>query len=146
MIRLKYGVKLDLLKPQMALAVNIAYSHYQNFGAGTMTVTSVSDPPHSPLSLHFSGRAVDLRLNNLSGIPVADRPRLVALIAAALGVEFDVLHEYVGTTSEHAHIEWDPPYTPKALAARRAKIRNLQRGRQVGSPNTGCHGPLKRRK
>lgn len=139
MIRLKYGVKLNLLVPQMATAITIAYSHYKNFGAGVMTVTSANDSGHIPLSLHYLGRAVDLRLNNLSGIPVADRPRLAALIATALGDEFDVLHEYAGTSSEHLHVEWDPPYTVAARAARRAKLRGIRRGRLLtATTRTGC--------
>lgn len=146
MIKLKVGVKLNKLKPQLAMAIAVCESFYREFGGGDMTVTSANDGVHSTLSLHYSGRAVDLRINNLSGIPVSQRPILAAQIKQALGAEWDVIHEYVGTSNEHLHIEWDPPYTPTYLRSLGFVIVRGRRVPAVRQTTSGCRGPLKGRK
>jgi hypothetical protein len=140
MIKFKYGVKLNRMKPQLATAVAVAESFYRDFGPGDMTVTSANDGVHSTNSLHYSGYAVDLRINNLSGIPASQRSTLAGLIKQALGAEWDVVHEYVGTSNEHLHVEWDPWYTPQQL---RQRIRT--RRAPVRQTVMGCRGPLKGR-
>jgi len=109
MISLKPGVKLKDLVPQISLAIAIAHSIFPLYaGGGKMTVTSCNDSKHKVGSLHYLGRAVDIRFNALSGITPADRVKLARLVRNALGAEFDVLHEYIGTDNEHLHLEWDP--------------------------------------
>lgn len=109
MIRLKDGVKLDGLSPQILLAIVVA--DQQRAALGWMAprmetvVTSVNDSQHRVNSLHYQGRAVDLRTHDLD-----DRHKdvWVDYIRRALGKDFDVLLEGLGTPNEHLHLEWDP--------------------------------------
>lgn len=106
MIQFKKGVKLGV-SPEAAIAIAVVASVYEKCGYDC-TVTSARDGEHKPGSLHYEGRAVDFRLNDLSGIPPADRTRVSRLAAVALGENFDVLHESPGTPNEHLHVEYDP--------------------------------------
>lgn len=67
----------------------------QNF-----TVTSLNDSKHMRGSLHYKGRAFDLRTRDLSGIlPEVMKGKLEAV----LGKDFDVVVE-----NDHIHVEYDP--------------------------------------
>ena|SRR5687767_2404558 len=108
MLRFKPGVKLSGLQPQMALAATVVLSAYTAAGYPSVWVTSANDSKHKPDSFHYKGYALDFRLNDASGIPPVDRPKVAALVKSALGAEFDVLHESPGTPNEHLHVEYDP--------------------------------------
>lgn len=74
--------------------------------AGRMAIaTSVRDGIHSDTSLHYWGRAIDLRSRDLTNRQKEDI--LVALVNQ-LGDDFDVLLEGRNTPNEHYHIEYDP--------------------------------------
>lgn len=105
MIRLKPGVKLTDLAPQVVLAIAAAESIWFKHGQTTLVVTSCNDGSHKPTSLHYRGRAVDLRSKAL---PEFARQEAVQELREALGVEFDVLHEGIGSATEHVHCEYDP--------------------------------------
>lgn len=63
-------------------------------------VTSINDSVHSSGSLHYKGRAFDLRTRNLKGIT----PQGMALmLKGQLGKDFDVVVE-----KDHIHVEYDP--------------------------------------
>lgn len=62
-------------------------------------ITSARDGEHSANSLHYEGKAIDLRTRDLDDDTQADyRLRL----AASLLPSFDVVLE-----SDHIHVEWD---------------------------------------
>lgn len=108
MIALKPGVKLTDLQPQIVLALQIAEGLWAKYGQPTLVVTSCNDSKHIAGSLHYTGRAVDLRIKS---IPSANREKLVIDLDNAFGgdsSEFDVLWENQGTMNEHLHIEHDP--------------------------------------
>ena len=100
MIKLKTGVKLANLQPQIALAIQVAYSVYQDNGFNDLRITSLNDSGHSHTSLHYSGNAVDL---GVIGFVDAQRAKLAQEINGALGTDFDVLDE-----GNHIHIEYQP--------------------------------------
>lgn len=104
MIKLKSGVKLDALCPQMVLAAFIAEGIYLKYGYDCV-ITSANDSGHKAGSLHYKGKALDFRLNSLKR---EDRVRVVGDLAVALGDDFDVLHESEDTANEHLHCEYDP--------------------------------------
>ena len=97
-ISLKPGVKIDKLKPQMALALPIISSIYAKYGYDTI-VTSGNDGTHSNLSLHYEGLALDFRTRH---VKTDDLGPIVAEIRQALDGEFDVVRE-----TTHVHCEWD---------------------------------------
>lgn len=97
---LKMGVDLRGITPQMAIAYTIASALYQRHCNVPCVITSASDGKHGPNSLHYKGRALDLRTYNL---PTASVSLVVQSLKDALGSQFDVVLE-----SDHIHIEFDP--------------------------------------
>ena len=63
-----------------------------------LVITSGKDGVHGKNSLHYEGKAIDLRTWN-----VLDN--LVKRIRVQLGAEYDVILE-----KDHIHIEWDPKH------------------------------------
>lgn len=96
---IKPGVDLRGLVPQMAIAYTIALYVYHETAQVPCVITSGSDGTHGPNSLHYCGKALDFRTNNLRGPQV--HPIYLAL-KKALGAQFDVVLE-----SDHIHVEYD---------------------------------------
>ena len=96
---MKHSVDLRGLQPQMALAYTIAAACYAKHGH-TCVITSASDSKHGPNSLHYCGKALDIRTRDLQGLV---KVTLRDEIADALGPQFDVVLE-----SDHIHMEFDP--------------------------------------
>ena len=101
-MKLKPGVKLKDLQPQIVVAMVVVDSIYQAHDTDCV-ITSCNDSTHKPDSFHYRGLAIDVRTRNY----FEDKQALRDEIAQALGEEFDVLLEGVGTESEHLHIEHD---------------------------------------
>jgi hypothetical protein len=97
---LKPGVDLRGLQPQLAIAYCIAPFVYSMKAGQRCVITSCSDGKHGPNSLHYKGRALDLRTSNLR--PEQVHPVFITL-KEALGESFDTVLE-----SDHIHLEWDP--------------------------------------
>lgn len=83
---------------------------------GPVTVTSVLDGKHKQGSLHFEGRAADLRSKH---IPLGTLDTALAHLKASLGPDWDAILEHVGDRGpsgrEHFHIEFDPKGTRRAV-------------------------------
>lgn len=106
---IKLGVDLRGLAPQMAVAYTIACHVYANV-VGTpyaCVITSGSDGVHGPNSLHYKGKALDLRINT---IPSEKLQIVLKELKWALGPQFDVVLE-----RDHIHVEFDPKEPEKAL-------------------------------
>ena len=97
---IKTGVDLRGLTPQMAVAYSIAQQIYHEVAGQRCVITSASDGKHMPNSLHYKGKALDLRTNNLR--PEQVHPVFVALKEALHPGQFDVVLE-----SGHIHCEFD---------------------------------------
>lgn len=102
---IKAGVRLKGLVPQMVLAYIIVKEVFQQYDCPCI-ITSGNDSRHSLTSLHFKGKALDFRTHfpRLNG----KEAELAAAVRTALGMEFDVVMEAVGTPNEHLHVEYDP--------------------------------------
>ncbi len=99
MIKIKDGVSLACLKPQMVIALMSARELFEEYGLA-LVITSGDDGQHSHTSLHYVGYAVDIRTRDLP--PGA--ARLVAdKLGSYLGKQYDVLLERT-----HIHIEFQP--------------------------------------
>ena len=109
MIRLKSTVRLLGLRPEMVLAHTIIASIYAHHDHDCVITTGI-EGTHSVGSEHYTGLALDYRLNDIH--PPEDRGRITVDAIAALGKDFDVLREGAGTEQDHLHVEWDPktPY------------------------------------
>ena len=107
---IKPGVDLRNLVPQMALAYTIAHACYARIAPGVdCVITSASDGVHMLNSLHYGGKALDLRTRTLTPTQAT---QLLHAIQDALGSQFDVLLE-----ETHLHLEWDVKDVPKVQEA-----------------------------
>ena len=102
-MKLKYGIRLADLSPQIVLAAMVIQECFRERG-GEFTITSLNDGAHSEKSLHYKGHALDFRTRDFTG----DKHALISLIRASLGENFDVLLEDEGGPNEHGHAEHDP--------------------------------------
>ena len=93
----------------MAVAYAIALHIYSEKVGLPCVITSGSDGKHGPNSLHYCGKALDLRTNSLR--PEQVHPVFLAL-KEALGEQFDVVLE-----ADHIHCEFDPKEAEKSVDA-----------------------------
>lgn len=111
MIRLKQGVLLTNVCPQMILVIQVVNEIYKSHGIHETWITSCDDSQHGPTTLHGKGRALDFRIHN---VPEPLRAPIVSKLKACLndktngGKEFEVYWESPGTENEHLHVEYDP--------------------------------------
>ena len=100
-MRLKPGVRLLGIKPEILLAIMVTERAYR---PNELVITSIVDGSHMRGSEHYTGMAFDCRTREMSEV----RAREIAhQIGADLGADFDVILE-----TDHLHIEFDPktPY------------------------------------
>lgn len=95
---LKLGVDISRLADPMRRGLNAIEAAYQAQGAGEAVITSTYEGSHSPASLHYVHRAVDVRLP-----PASLRERVLLELRKRLGSAFDVVLE-----TDHIHVEHDP--------------------------------------
>lgn len=102
-INLKDGVNIQHLHAGIYKAIYIASGVFANHGHQTLTITSGRDGKHLPDSLHYIGRAIDIRTWGFQYVDKLGRD-----LRDALGSEYYVLVEtdhihlsYPGTTGLH---------------------------------------------
>lgn len=100
-MRLKKGIKIQGVRPELLIGIIVANDVYKSNGQ-ELTITSVTDGKHSSTSLHYTGCAVDLRIND---VPQSKLSIIVAQLKEKLTVDFDVVLE-----STHIHLEYQPRY------------------------------------
>jgi hypothetical protein len=111
-VKLKDGNKAGGISPVLLLALLIADGLWREMGiSGGVTVTALLDGQHKVNSLHYCGRAADLRTHDLPpGHHIGD---VAAELRRRLNGddfvgEWDVVIEGTGTPNEHIHVEHDP--------------------------------------
>lgn len=98
-IRLKHGVKIDAIAPQIVLAISVAESFLRDINRDCW-VTSVNEGTHVRTSLHYIGHAVDFRRRHLTNI---EAESLAGHLRSALGPQYDVV-----LADTHIHVEYQP--------------------------------------
>lgn len=87
--------------PQVWYGLGVADALHRDMFGREVEITSLNDRKHRPDSLHYEGRAFDLRTRHLS--PVQRTAFLQALQARLDLHGFDTVDEL-----DHIHSEWDP--------------------------------------
>ena len=103
-MRIKPGVSLANLTPQMALAALVVDSVFRR-GGYDATITSGSDGDHKGLPVvgdtrdpHYTGKAFDIRTSDLKPEEI---PTVIQALQVCLGPEFVVIRE-----ADHLHLQW----------------------------------------
>jgi hypothetical protein len=97
--KIKEGVVIWNLDKRMEAALQIISERWQAVLKEIPTITSCREGEHSATSLHYEGRAVDLRTRHLTP---EQKASIKLELQRALGFSFDVIQE-----STHMHIELD---------------------------------------
>ena len=109
-MRLKPGVSLTDLQPQMVLASRIIENVFLEWGEPNLEITSGNDGTHAGRPVvggtsdpHYEGLALDYSIH---GVLPGSRRSLVGALQDALGTQFVVLWEDQGSTNEHVHVQF----------------------------------------
>lgn len=100
MLRIKNGVKIRGVQPELMLAAQIVADCYTAYNNAECVITSAREGTHMTKSFHYVGYALDFRIRH---IPEGWRDKLHNDIQRALGDEFDAVLE-----KTHIHVEFDP--------------------------------------
>ena len=104
MIRIKEGVDIAGLRPEILLVLPVAESILKEMSwSVNIVITSGRDGKHSIGSFHYNGLAIDLRTREMEPGQI---PHFVQHMKTCLGVQFDVVLE-----DTHLHIEFQPKGT-----------------------------------
>lgn len=104
------------LTPQLMLGIFIVQSKFDERGV-PFVVTSLNDGDHKatsarhPRSLHYEGRAADIRLPSRYTNDAATDSAMLLTLRGALGRDYDVILE-----ADHFHLEYDPKDGPDDAA------------------------------
>lgn len=98
MLKIKPGVSIRGLRPEIVFAALIVAGVFAKSGVEPVWITSGTEGKHSAGSLHYVGAALDIRLP-----PPALTSDILNRLRESLGAEFDVVLE-----SSHIHIEFQP--------------------------------------
>ncbi len=109
MVKLEFkpGTEVRLLDT-VILPGLLTLAHYMEtiLGVSKITVTSANDGTHKPGSLHYQGRALDIRSN------IYPNDQVEAVVAAFRAFypdgSYQLLWEAVDKPWEHLHLEYDP--------------------------------------
>ncbi|MBV7256941.1 LysM peptidoglycan-binding domain-containing protein [Pacificimonas sp. WHA3] len=100
------NVQLGGLHPAMDPVIRAVAQAADNLGLPTPVITSGNDGRHMQGSLHYEGRALDFRGNNVT---IGEGRAFAAEVSRILGENFDVLFEtFDNQANNHLHVEFDP--------------------------------------
>lgn len=101
MVRFKAGVVVYRMHPEVERIIDVLDDISKRVARRDVVITSAREGEHSKNSLHYKGRALDIRVNDLDA---NTRALYLRAIKNALDdAKWDVVDE--GT---HIHIEFDP--------------------------------------
>ncbi len=98
MIRIKEGVRFEILRPEIYSILQMLDTYWQAQNSECV-ITSAADGVHKNNSKHYNGLALDLRSWNLHDPPAAARS-----LQDMLGADYFVLLE-----EDHIHIDYHVP-------------------------------------
>lgn len=99
MFKIKKGVIINGIKPEMVTAILAAYSFCSDVSKDCV-ITSALDSKHSKTSLHYVGYALDFRTRDMNK---SEQEMFKISMLGTLSDEFDVVLE-----GNHLHCEFQP--------------------------------------
>ncbi|WP_308603961.1 hypothetical protein [uncultured Fibrobacter sp.] len=103
----KAGVNMSSLRPEIDSAIVVIVEAFQDAmedDSFLPVITSANDfSGHAKNSAHYAGAAVDLRIKDIGSLNA--RKELAADVRERLGDRFYVLHEDIGSSNEHLHVQ-----------------------------------------
>lgn len=100
MLKIKEGVDIAGIRPEMLLAINVCERIYDQYNID-FVITACRDGKHSAGSLHYVGLAIDCRSRDIATDQL--KTEIVRQMRLSLGKQFDVVVERT-----HFHIEFQP--------------------------------------
>ena len=98
-------VRVRGLRPEVLFGLLVVKSVLSEHGYDTV-ITSGVDSKHGYGSLHYSGGAVDIRSKHIPTI--VEKHQILREFQENLPADFDIVLEYLGTSNEHYHMEYQP--------------------------------------
>ncbi|MEE9413349.1 MAG: hypothetical protein V3V22_09900 [Methylococcales bacterium] len=95
----KFGVDQSNMDYHLTSKYSDIDKVHQDIVGRDAMITSARDGRHMISSLHFSGKAIDLRTRDMGG----KEKKVVEALKKKLGTSFDIVLE-----SDHIHLEYDP--------------------------------------
>lgn len=103
----KAGVNMSSLRPEIDSAIVVIVEAFQDAmedDSFRPVITSANDfSGHAKNSAHYAGAAVDLRIKDIGNLNA--RKELAADVRERLDDRFYVLHEDIGSSNEHLHVQ-----------------------------------------
>lgn len=103
----KAGVNMSSLRPEIDSAIVVIVEAFQDAmedDSFRPVITSANDfAGHAKNSAHYAGAAVDLRIKDIGNLKA--RKELAADVRERLDDRFYVLHEDIGSSNEHLHVQ-----------------------------------------
>jgi hypothetical protein len=93
---IKAGVSIDRLDHSIRTKLNSMDYELKTYGS-ELIITSTYEGNHSPGSLHYQNKAIDIRYPRLKAT------EYITFLRNTLGPNYDVIEE-----NDHIHIEFDP--------------------------------------
>ena len=98
---------MSSLRPEIDSAIVVIVEAFQDAmedDSFLPVITSANDfSGHAKNSAHYAGAAVDLRIKDIGSLNA--RKELAADVRERLGDRFYVLHEDIGSSNEHLHVQ-----------------------------------------
>ncbi len=105
--RQKASVNLSSVRPEIDSAIAVVVWVYRMFAEDDdfmPLITSADDyEGHATRSAHYAGAAIDFRIKDMGTLD--DRRELAQKVRDELGERFFVLHEDIGSSNEHLHVQ-----------------------------------------
>jgi hypothetical protein len=103
----KAGVDMSSLRPEIDSAIVVIVEAFQDAmedDSFRPVITSANDfSGHAKNTAHYAGAAVDLRIKDIGNLNA--RKELAADVRERLDDRFYVLHEDIGSSNEHLHVQ-----------------------------------------
>lgn len=106
MISFKTGTKVEVVTTELVRGLlSFVEAVAATTGSIAITITSVNDGTHKPLSLHYVGNALDIRSKTWTP---TEKHEILKRFVGPANEMYQLILEHEGQVNEHFHLEYDP--------------------------------------